>query len=433
MYARLIRDFRKQHPSIPNSSTIELGLAVKHIRLRMGMSQQELARDAKIKLSALKSLENSYGKFTTGTNLAAISRVLRTPVSEIIEEGREWFLGNFFILRSAPASPKDASGDEFRPFSKKNVYEGVTADIRTPALASTSHFCAGRLEFEPGKALNECKLPFPHEVSGFVKRGSLRIVYDEAGEFDLFANQSFTLRADKPHKFVNPDSENPLILWLLFPSFHRHMRRHDDKPQTAPSISIGRAVKQIRKLYSPSDDKPLALSSLAPMTGLERKQLEYLEKTTQESSVIYWDKLERISEALRLPITEIIAHAHGRDRGFVHLTTARDRALIDYRHYHGLRLKSILGPGANRAYHFAEMELEPKKGIHRLSWKRKDPAKILVMVEDGELNVEVGKNRKMHLKPDDSLYFDGGQGYLFNNAGTKPCKALIATFPAIIY
>jgi len=58
---------------------------------------------------------------------------------------------------------------------------------------------------------------------------------------------------------------------------------------------------------------------------------------------------------------------------------------------------------------------------------------IALYVEDGDLRVEMGKNRKVRLETGESVYFDGSLGYIFTNPGTKPAKLLVATYPAIIF
>ena len=58
---------------------------------------------------------------------------------------------------------------------------------------------------------------------------------------------------------------------------------------------------------------------------------------------------------------------------------------------------------------------------------------IAAYVEDGDLRVEVGKNRKTNLGSGESVYFDGNLGYIFTNTGSKPAKIFLATYPAIVF
>ena len=57
MYDRIMSDFKLRHPGFPVHPAPEVGIAIKQIRLRMGFTQGELAQNARIKLSALKTLE----------------------------------------------------------------------------------------------------------------------------------------------------------------------------------------------------------------------------------------------------------------------------------------------------------------------------------------------------------------------------------------
>ena len=76
MYEQLVNKYRSAFPEFPREPNLDLGLGIKQIRLRMGMTQSELARDAGMKPTALKSLENGYAKFTTTKNLEALAQAL---------------------------------------------------------------------------------------------------------------------------------------------------------------------------------------------------------------------------------------------------------------------------------------------------------------------------------------------------------------------
>jgi mannose-6-phosphate isomerase-like protein (cupin superfamily) len=169
------------------------------------------------------------------------------------------------------------------------------------------------------------------------------------------------------------------------------------------------------------------------LTGIDEQALQYLENTTQKDQVIYWDKIEKISQCLKMPFSRFLELAEGSDGGYFYHATAHDRALIDYRHFLGVRIKSSLYPGPQNRFQIAEMYIDPKGGIRRASWQRKDDAKISAYVEDGELLVEVGKNRKTSIREGESIYFDGSLGYIFTNTGTKPAKLLFASYPPIIF
>ena len=99
MYEQLAAKFRSAIPEFPSEPNLDLGLGIKQIRLRMGMTQSELAKDAGMKPAALKTLENGYAKFTTTKNLEALAQALRTPLRDILLEAREWFPGNFFVTK----------------------------------------------------------------------------------------------------------------------------------------------------------------------------------------------------------------------------------------------------------------------------------------------------------------------------------------------
>lgn len=438
MYSKFLSDIRAQHPEVPHEPDLDLGLAIKQIRLRMGMTQDELAKDARIKPNALKTLENGYSKFTKSSNLDSISRVLRVSPEEILLEAREWFSGNFYVAKQIdpPDTGKRKKKRRIETWVKRKplAYDGYSIDISTPAISSPAHFNFCLIEIQAGSKAENLQLPYVGQIAGFVQRGSLRILYEGDRILDVFGNQGFSLQGDKLHHFHNTDPDNPLRIFVAFPAFDPSMPHPLRAPKTKQGVfGIGNAIKNIRMLYSPSKEKPLSYAHLASLTGIDEKSLLYLEKTKDPDKVIYWDKIEKISQALGIPFSALLNLASNYDEGYLQLATAHDRALIDYRHYIGVRIKSVLLPSPLNSFHMAETYIEPKKGLRRASWKRRDDAMISIYVEDGDLRLEIGKNRKTRLKAGESLYFDGSLGYIFANPGQKPCKIIMATYPAIVF
>lgn len=438
MYDRFLTRQREEYPALSSDTGLNLGLGIKQIRLRMGVTQEELAREAGMKPSALKTLENGYARFTKISNLEALAGALGASAREILLEGREWSSANFFVLKHGEqVLPKrrmrKPSGETWyrrAPLS----FEGYTLNFCSPPLAAPSHFCFVLAEISPGREISGLRLRDPNQIAGLVLRGTLKITYDQKREMTLFGNQGFSLRGDKPHRFANPDRENPVRVCLAFS--HEAGRRMKEEPKSkpgGPSLSVGKALHRIRRLYSDAANRLLTFSELSYLTGLDGKSLRYLENTTAGSQVVYWDKIEKIAQALKLPFSRFLDLAEGKDEGWIQTATAHDRAFIDYRHYLGVRIKSALFPGSANTLHLAEMSIEPRRGIRRVSWKRRDDARITAYVEEGELLVEVGQSRKAILKAGESVYFDGSLGYIFTNPGVKPARLLTASHPPIIF
>lgn len=437
MYERFLKDWKSLFPKFPTEPSIDLGLGIKQIRLRMGLTQGELARKAEIKPSALITLENGYAKFTKASNIEAIARVLGTSLREIVLEAREWFPANFFVLKLSGPEPVIKRKRKYREeiwFKRRPLfYEGFQLDFLSPPVITGAHFSSILMEIGAGKKIEGLKLRCPSEVSGFIQRGALKIIYDSK-EVDLSGNQGFSLRGDKIHHLLNMDKDNPARLFLVFRNGPgRNLKDEPKSKSSARGFSIGRAIRKIRSIYSDSKSRPLTFAELSYLTGLDETNLRYLESTTRVNQVVYWDKIEKITQALNMPLSKFIDLAQGKNEGYFYVATAHDRALIDYRHYLGVRLKSAVFPRAGGAFHVSEIYIEPKGGIRRATWKRTDEAMISVYLEDGELLVEVGKNRKAQLTQGDSIYFDGRLGYIFTNQGTKPSKLTVATYPAIVF
>lgn len=438
MYEQFIAQWKAALPEFPSHPDLDLGMGIKQIRLRMGMTQAELAQAAGIQPAALKTLENGYARFTTMKNLEALARALKLSIRELVLECQEWASGNFFAAKLADIKkkprlrrPKHREDAWFK--QKSMTSPGYQITSTTPLFSTPSHFCFFLFQMDPGKSIRGLKLHDPEPVTGFVQRGCLRMAYEGLGEFMVLGNQGFTLRGDKLHHLINHDPDNPLHLCLAFPMDSRSHALPAFSGKTSSIFSIGRALHYIRHAYAASPRHPLTFSELARRTGIDEKALQYLENTTKPGQVIYWDKIEKIIRGLGMPLSRFLELAEGKDEGYFYHATAHDRALIDYRHFLGIRIKSALFPGPHNRLQIAEMFIDPRGGIRRTSWKRKDNARISAYVEDGDLMVEVGKNRKVNLREGESVYFDGSLGYIFTNPGNKPAKILFASFPPIVF
>jgi len=196
MYENFIKAIKTRHPNFPSSPNLDLGLAIKQIRLRMGMTQEELARNAGMKLPALKTLENGYSKFTKISNIDAIARALRVGTRDIILEAREWYPGNFFVMKLAEPVSEGARKRKRREdiWFKRNTFfhDGFRMDFSSPPVHSPDHFHFALVDIEPGRKIPETRLGHPNQIAGFVQRGTLKIVYDSANEIHLFGNQGLS-------------------------------------------------------------------------------------------------------------------------------------------------------------------------------------------------------------------------------------------------
>jgi len=441
MYEQLLNQAHSGIDNFPHSPNLELGLGIKHIRLRMGLTQSELAQAAKIKPAALKTLENGYAKFTTMGNLEAISEALKMSPGEVLLESREHFAGNFFVLKMTSAVAQSAEQKKHGQRQKKHreelwykrkpiIFEHCQIDVASPPLKKEFSFLL--LDIPPGRSLRNLRLKNPAQVAGFIRHGTVNIHYNEKNH-SLCANQGFSLRGDKLHHYENTDKDNPARLCLAFSNQYTEQTVKITGAKHQDGLSIGRAISSIRKIYSPSKEHSLSIAELSRLTGIDSQSLTYMEKTTKRSQVAYWDKVEIIAQSLKMSFSRFLDLAAGKDDGYFKLITAHDRALIDYQHYLGVRIKSALFPDTKNQVHILEMYMEPKSGIRKSLWKRQDDAKFAVYVDDGELLVEVGKNRKVNLQQGDSVFFDGSMGYMFTNSGSKPAKLIMASCPPIVF
>jgi transcriptional regulator with XRE-family HTH domain len=435
MYEKFFKTRAAQFHKFPSTPDLELGLAIKHVRLRMGITQQDLSTHSGMKLASLRTLENGYARATTLENLNRLSRVLRVGLDEILLEGREWFPANFFVLRrQVYAPPKRASkrrAEETWYEQKPIRGKGFELEFLSPPITSKAHFVFARMTIDPQTSVDRLRLPYPSQIVGFVERGSLDLSYDREKPVHVFGNQGFQIRGDKLHQFHNADETNLLTLSLAFSLTPSHQLQLIKTP--AENISVGRAVKLLRSKFSDAKERPLSFRELSFLTGLDEKSLQYLESTEKPDEVVYWDKVERITEAFGISLQEFLNLAHNSDVGSLALATAHDQAVIDYRHYFGVRMKSAVSPSATHAFQICDMEIESRRGPKRGIWKRTDASRIALHVEHGNLRVEVGKNRKTSITAGESVYFDASLGYILTNTSSSTTRLRLATFPPTIY
>lgn len=443
MYSQFLTDFHVQHPEIPQECGIDLGSGIKQIRLRKGLTQEELARRANINLSTMTTIENEDTKFATYENLVAIAKGLDVTLTEIIMEAYERFPANFFPVKSIPPPKRKNKEKEGKRrldiwLQRKSLrYKGFRVYMNSPAIKEYRHFCSCIIEVDEGEKVENLHLPHIGQVSCFVDSGNCKIVYDQDQVFNgIAAGQGFTLRGDKLHTFVNINQFDKLRLFLVYaipPNYWGKKKEHFSDLSNNAARSIRNTIKNLRYFFSPFEKRPIPRNYFCQYTGLTKRKMEYLEKNAELNYVIPWKTIDQIMHRLNMSLKQFLWLSQGEDKGYVRIAQAHDRALIDYKSQIGVKIKSALLFSTEHEFHLSEVYINPRKGIFRNSWEKTDNAIISVCVEDGSLNVQVGKNRKIQLKKNESLYFDAGLGYSLSNPGTTPCRLIVASHPAIIF
>lgn len=439
MYEKILADLNSKNISGVLNPGVALGAAIKQIRSKKLMSQESLALQSGLKLSMLKSLENGYSQFTKMSNLLTISKNLKVSLKEILMEAKIHHPShcyprqNITAVEQAPAAIKKTEKHSEFKFFEKTIFNYTNFDLEliSPFIGSRGHFCWMKLTIAPGKSALNFKLSQPQLVSGWLAKGSLKIVY-EAAEAFCATHEGFLMRGDKAHHFINRHAESSAEIWLAFPTSYQPGSIAIAKSQKTASFDLPQMITALKSKFGFSPEKPLASSDLAALIQMDSASLHYLEKNQDSDQVIYWDKLEMMSSALRISSSELLDLAEGKDDGFLFMTHLQDRAVIDYRHTLGIRIKSCLAPSMHPKVQLMEMEIEAQEQHKQPIWQRKDNGYLAVYVEEGNLEMKLGKH-SLVLAKDESCYFNGSLGYKFVNAGQGKTKALLAAYPAITF
>jgi hypothetical protein len=163
---------------------------------------------------------------------------------------------------------------------------------------------------------------------------------------------------------------------------------------------------------------------------LDRFQVEKLMRLKEDSSVIYWEKIQGLLTATNVSMGEFLKWCHGKDEKPFYELTAPDRSIINYT-YQGLKIHSATPPEGSQ-YFLGVFMIDGKSTLAKKSWERKNKAMIAIFVEDGSLEVSVGKSRgALPILKGESIYFDGNLGYRLRNPSEQQTRGFIATYPGL--
>ncbi|MFZ5802793.1 MAG: helix-turn-helix domain-containing protein [Candidatus Omnitrophota bacterium] len=440
MFERWCLSSSKQLPGFPPAVSLELGQAVKTLRLRMGMTQDELAQSAGLSPSALKTFENGYAKFTKLKHLNAMTKVLGTSLEVLLLESREWFPANFFVTRTQgilvqPKPPKRREAPVENPAWPQTTLSepGIQITFFSPPIPDVSHFQFVRIRFAPAGKLSSLSLRLGESAFALITQGSIQIRREGHPSLEFFANQGFGASGPISFDLANTDASHPAECFMTFRLRPIKNALESKKSPPGKVFSIGHAVRTLRSHLGEKRGQTLSVADFSGETGLDPHTLRYLENTVRENSVVYWNKIERILRTTRTSVGEFIEYMGGNPGGRIEGIGSQDRSQIDYRHAHGIRIRTAVAPHAQRIFSFAEFTAEPRGEIRRIPLKRRDPVMMAFFVAAGELLIEVGKNRKALLHTGDAVYFDASLGYTITNPGEAPGHWIAAASPALTF
>ena len=304
----------------------------------------------------------------------------------------------------------------------------------SPPIATKRDFFLARITLPPKRSLEKLRLGAHHEVMGFIASGyKIKVEYG-GKETTLTGNQGFALDGFFPHRIVNDDEDQAAVIYLvtkLTPLDHPK-EINPSKEKRSESLDIAHGIELLRKYRSDRPERLLPITHLADLTdSLNHEQILKLMRIKKGSSVIYWEKIEDLLTGTRTSMEEFLAWCHHEEPRLFSVATAATRTPIDLGYY-GLKIYSVLPPNIRHDYFCGEMSIEGKEKVTRKNWERKDQAMVALYVEEGELEITVGKHRNvLPLLKGESIYFDGDLGYLLRNPADSQARAFFATYPAV--
>ena len=437
MYKEIIEKYRLEGPQIPLSRRPLVGSVIKRIRVDKGIRQIDFAKKVGINEATLKSIENDHQQATTVDNLERMAAELGTTADELILLGRERDPANFFPFKRQ--TPQEIAGIRKRKRSPLEWHESVRLRYKnfditpiSPPLTATRDFFICRINLPPKRSIDNLSLGMHFPVIGFVSSGfNIKITYGNRSH-GVTTNQGFALDGFYRHSITNEDDDAAAVIYLMtkISSKTTALPGPEAKPET--TINVAKGIEALRRERSDRPDIMLSVKHLADLTdNLDHEQIAKMMRLKKGSSVVYWEKIEDLLGGARVSMNDFLGWAHQQPQKPFELTNAKTRALIDFSTYYGVSIYSCVPPTKSDLF-CGELRIEGQGSLSKKSWERKDAAMIALYLEDGELEITVGKNRStLPLGKGESIYFDGSLGYIIRNPGKTATKSFMASFPAI--
>lgn len=439
MYREIWDKYKQALPDFPSLRRPLVGTVIKEIRVDKGIRQMDFAKQIGMNESTLKSIENDHQQATTVENLEKCARALNLLSDELILMGRERDPANCFVFkRSEPPHIKGIRKRKKAPQewhqSMRRRFEDFDLIPCSPPISTKRDFFLGRVNLPPKRALENLRLEAHEKVMGFIAAGyNIKVEY-LGKETHLTGNQGFALDGFFPHRVVNDDEDQAAVIYLMTKLTHLEHSKEITQPkrERSESLDIAHGISALRRYRSDRPRRLLPITHLADLTdSLNHEQILKLMRMKKGSSVISWEKIEDLLTGTGTSMEEFLAWCHHEEPQVFSVATAASRALIDLSYY-GIKIYSVLPPNIRHDYFCGEMTIEGKGKVAPKSWQRKDQAMVALYVEEGELEITVGKHRSaLPLLKGESIYFDGGLGYLVRNPADSQARAFFATYPAI--
>ena len=437
MYKEIIEKYRLEGPQTPLSRRPLVGSVIKRIRVDKGIRQIDFAKKVGINEATLKSIENDHQQATTVDNLERMAAVLGTTADELILLGRERDPANFFPLKRQ--TPQEIAGIRKRKRSPLEWHDSIRLRFKnfditpiSPPLTATRDFFICRINLPPKRSVDNLSLGTHFPVIGFVSSGfNIKITYGNRSH-GVTTNQGFALDGFYRHSITNEDDDAAAVIYLMTKISSKMTSPPGPEAKSEATINVAKGIEALRRERSDRPASMLSVKHLADLTdNLDHEQIAKMMRLKKGSSVVYWEKIEDLLGGTRVSMDDFLGWAHQQPQKPFELANAKTRALIDFSTYYGVSIYSCVPPSKSDLF-CGELRIEGQGSLSKKSWERKDAAMIALYLEDGELEITVGKSRStLPLGKGESIYFDGSLGYIIRNPGKTAAKSFMASFPAI--
>ena len=175
---------------------MDIGNKIKSIRLRRGLTQEELAMRSELTKGYISQLENDLASPSIATLIDILNVLGVTPQSFFAEEKEEQvvFGKNDYFLS------QNGSGEAtwLIPNSQKNDMEPILLVL-------------------PEGGESDVRYPFEGEEFGYVLEGRISVVTD-GKEHVAKRGEAFYIDGAREHKIVNVGTKEAKIIWVTTPS-----------------------------------------------------------------------------------------------------------------------------------------------------------------------------------------------------------------------
>lgn len=441
MYQKILGKYRKEIADFPRLRRPRVGAVIKETRVDKGIRQMDFARQVGIHASTLKSIENDHQQATTVENLSKCAKALGMDADEIILLGREKDPANCFVFKRA--APPKIKGIRKRKCFPEEWHESLRLRFKdfdlnplSAPLVTRKDFFLARMILPPKRSTETLQLPLGSHIAGFVSSGFNIKILLKKKETPLTASQGFAFEGSFPHTIVNGDEDHTAVIYLMATLSGLETARGIDLETPLKDLGrldISRGIEEIRRRSTARPGRALPLTHLADLTdSLNHEQITKLMRLKKGSAVIYWEKIEDLVGGTGVSMEKFLGWCRASENAAVSISTAVTRPVVDFSPVYGLKIFSAVPAGPSHRFSFGEIKLEGKQAVPRKSWQRKDESMMAFYVEEGEVEVAVGKRRSpLTLSKGESIYFDASLGYSVRNPGEAEAKGFFAAYPAI--